>query len=560
MQVWLLLLLAPVVLPAIGVVVTVTVPLLIGTMLFISPILLFLGTAVYFTSGMRSQVKARTSSVDPSFSRIIRSFQQIFSLRALRSGSIWARKFLRLSILKESKELVHENWPIPELAGEVPEQKGFKIETITFPGSSGKGNDGEEEEEVPFVFFHGGALSLCDSADLLMCQRLLPLISHFCGGAKVKMYSVLYTLEDEKDEGTWTTVQRQIAEAYDMIAKAVKKERPEAEIVAIMGDSAGGHLSLCLGLQLIHRDSPHIPGLALISPWLNCFSGERYPDILSRERFKDDFLHNRFLQSSIVNYWAGANHLDEASFELRTQSELSLPAHVVNPWLSDKAMIQKLPSILCLAGSDEVLYDEISEFWDTNVDPLPALKTPGGAKQKQSKVKFVDSDESAGEVQTQQKGLTVDVAKSSQVKEKTRANNATGLRELHITEGEVHAFALFWRHPLRRVLGPLGLNALFELFYPPAKIEPVTPSFTPSTPGGTVTSTPATPSDAGYTSSTWREVATPRPLQQDNSPVSPITGLLPSISESTIDSHTADAAIERLARYVATEYAALRIS
>lgn len=560
MQAWQVLAALPLLLPVLGVVVTLGVPLLITTMALLGPAiaLLMLGSA---SAWLRVQVKDRTSSVDPGFSRIVRGFQQVFSLKSLRSGSLHAREFLKLSILKESKELVHNSSPLPELAGvENMEQKGFKIETISLPGSSNEGED--EKDEVSFVFFHGGALSLCDSADLLMCQRLLPLISHFSGGTRVKMYSVLYTLENG-EEGTWTKVHREITEAYDMIERAVKNENPSAKLAAIMGDSAGGHLSLCLGLQLAHRsEKAHIPGLALISPWLNCFEGERYPSILSRDGFKDDILHNRFLQSSIVNYWAGAN-LDQASFELRTQSELSLPASCVNPWLTDKTAIQKIPSILCLAGSKEVLFDEIREFWDKNIDSS-ALKTTPGTHKQATKVQFADSDGMADAYdQSRREGLKVTTAKSPQrVNGATRRGigGATGVRELHITEGEVHAFPLFWRHPLRRVLGPFGLNALFELVYPPPKAELIVSSSTPGTPGGDSAGTPATPSsDVG---NTWRDVATPHPKSprlKDGSPTSTVVGLLPSMSESTIDSRTADAAIERLAHFVAAEHAALNL-
>ena len=109
-------------------------------------------------------------------------------------------------------------------------------------------------------------MSLCDSGDLLVCQRLLPMISHFAGGARVTMYSVLYSLhhedeEEEKEEGTGTylKVHKEIEEGYAEVCRLVKSRAgPDGRIAAIMGDSAGGHLSMCLALQLLHRNADHV--------------------------------------------------------------------------------------------------------------------------------------------------------------------------------------------------------------------------------------------------------------------------------------------------------------
>lgn len=278
--------------------------------------------------------------------------------------------------------------------------------------------------------------------------------------------------------------------------------------------------------------------------------------------FKDDILHDTFIQSSIFNYWAGADSLDQSAFELRTQTDLSLPAHAVNPWLSSKELIQKLPSILCLAGSNEVLIEEIRGFWDEFITDSSALRAPSGATAK-PKVKFaVDSETEAadGGVEGARKcPINIKVsAQSPQSAEVTKLGVSGAVRELVVTDAEIHAFPLFWRHPLRRILAPIGLTVLFELLYPPTRSVTAASAkgaATPSTPATPVT--PATPSSEADL--TWRDVATPGRglLGGADGAMGQVLGLLPSLSEGTIDSPSADAAITRLAQFVAAEHQAL---
>ena len=87
-------------------------------------------------------------------------------------------------------------------------------------------------------------------------------------------------------------------------------------------------------------------------------------------------------------------------------------------------------------------------------------------------------------------------------------------------QDEIHAFPLFWQHPVRRILGPFNLHWLFELLYPVPKVS----------------------DDA-----IWQDIVSPRKTDLSkstrHSPCSPV-----------VDSLKADSAIGEIAHFISQEY------
>jgi acetyl esterase/lipase len=600
-----------------------------------APLLIVLSTCVWIW-GVPSFGSPRisASSIDPFTSRIVRLFTAL-PLGSLRIGSVYARRFLKSSISQESPELVFEtpdNGNGDNNGGSEGKRKP-RVETITYPApasSSSPRSSSSSSEDVSLLFFHGGAMSLCDSGDLLVCQRLLPMISHFAGGARVTMYSVLYSLHQEEEEeegtGTYLKVHREIEEGYAEVCRLVKSRAgPDGRIAAIMGDSAGGHLSMCLALQLLHRNADHVPALGLISPWLNCFNHGRYAPLLALDAYKDDILNYSWLKRSVANYWGGrcdhssdnggssgsggdgGTSTDEESvlfasaFARSTREVLNLPPHAVNPWLVKSHDFQRLGSVLCVAGSNEVLVEEIQEFWADIVTSAPAPASAanitgcssGGSalslsseqhnnKRKKNNNKKQQHEEEEKEPHHQHQH------QHQQEQQKDRSNPT---RELLVVRGEVHAFPLFWRHPLRRFMSPFGLTFLFDKLFPAGSLAPTDTAaaaaaaaaaddddddtvLSGTTPASGDDDTASSPRTLGSGAGVWRDVATPSPRANGNStprgvmipPTTPSSGnskdrvaLLASVPASSIDSQKADDVLTRMAHFVAAEHSALAI-
>ena len=164
-------------------------------------------------------------------------------------------------------------------------------------------NDNHNNDAV--IFIHGGGFSICDSSDLMIAEKLLPLL----GDNPPSFYSILYdTKIGAPDEPTYLAIQSEVYETFQKIIMSGKN------ILCVIGDSAGGALALNLMLRLQKNDEINrykkideeikcnrdlekidctnpknnlnhpitndkkgeitgkIGGLCLISPWVNFFS------------------------------------------------------------------------------------------------------------------------------------------------------------------------------------------------------------------------------------------------------------------------------------------------
>jgi acetyl esterase/lipase len=136
------------------------------------------------------------------------------------------------------------------------------------------------------VYINGGGFSLCDSADVLLSERLLPYLAQNSSFLPPVIYCIHYpTLQNTDNITNYEIVKQQIYDSYVSIVQNSNKD-----IKCIIGDSAGGNLVLNLLAQL--ETCP--PKTVLISPWLNLFSNaESYI-----RNQNDDLLCPRWLDRS----------------------------------------------------------------------------------------------------------------------------------------------------------------------------------------------------------------------------------------------------------------------
>jgi acetyl esterase/lipase len=499
-------------------------------------------------------VLGRTASVDKVTSGLTRLVSSLVPLSVLREGSVRARKFLKLSIELESKYLSFDEAPLGE---------SYNIESISYCDPTSESG----ADELSFVYFHGGAFSVCDSGDLLVCERLLPQIQKFSGAKKVTMYSVLYTLANPDQRATYPVVHDEVLRSYDAIALHLKSTGKRG-VVAFVGDSAGANLCYCLAMQLLHRsdtearEKAHVPALVLISPWFNC-ANDAYRRLLKEDAYRHDILSWEFIRRSRINYF-GPSGCPPTSTSVEVGTELettTLPTSCIDPWLTrtDSHLTKALPSIYCVAGTQEVFVEEITEFWYH----LQSETSPGSANINNIAGGNKGGTDEGRESEENHKKYSKTKRNHGKVTFAGQAEGGRVRRRLNLVQGEIHAFPLFWQHPVRRVLGPFHLHWLFELLYPVPSEVIAKGAVTDSTSPAILPPAPRTPGEVER-ASIWKDVSTPKKPTFSASKVpsllSPGTPDQESFQTSSwprVDSLKADAAIEEIARFISHEYEAM---
>lgn len=222
------------------------------------------------------------------------------------------------------------------------------------------------------VYIHGGAFSLCDSADILLFKQLLPLIRNKLSDTKCVpiVYSILYdtTQSDGCYETLFATVQRQIIESYDKIFTTFHPSK-EKKVIAIVGDSAGGNLAVNLVFQLqsrmkklptlYQRDNCSGVRLCLLSPWLHLFSHSASYS----SNATSDIIGEQWLAKCRRSYLG--DYFDDlygaASLPIDDSADRPLPL-AVSPLLAPAHLLRTFPPCLLLAGDREIFYDDILSF------------------------------------------------------------------------------------------------------------------------------------------------------------------------------------------------------
>jgi hypothetical protein len=159
------------------------------------------------------------------------------------------------------------------------------------------------ESNDAIIFIHGGAFTLCDSADLLIGEGLLPLFED----KTLSMYSILYdTAPSAKptngslSQPAYQRIHLEVFEAYEKVRATGKN------VICIMGDSAGGALVINLMLQIqeqqkqqeLKQKRHNISTLCLLSPWIHFTSSK--PSHSNNKKY--DLIDETWLSKSKYQY------------------------------------------------------------------------------------------------------------------------------------------------------------------------------------------------------------------------------------------------------------------
>ena len=155
------------------------------------------------------------------------------------------------------------------------------------------------------VYIHGGGFIVRDCADLIIAERLLPLIKeHPDMPNNVVIVSLLYPLA-KAGVNNAEAILTSLLDGIDVL------RRGGARIDGIIGDSAGGYLAIQVAERLT---SKVIPKLCLMSPWVNLDSKA---DSYIRNKHCD-FLDLRFIKKARERYLnRNPNHNKDADTNMK---------------------------------------------------------------------------------------------------------------------------------------------------------------------------------------------------------------------------------------------------
>lgn len=177
----------------------------------------------------------------------------------------------------------------------------------------------------------------------------------FCAGNTYNVRGFLYNLANISDYIIFSTNYRKSPEykypiplkdcikAYSYFLKQIKNLDSNTKII-IMGDSAGGNLSINLIAHLIKSNLSIPSGCILISPWVNLTDWDK------SESWKSNANYD-FVKSELAKFFA-FEYIDKSINKLEDVSPFYLPDDILN----------KFPPMLINCGEYECLRDQIHEF------------------------------------------------------------------------------------------------------------------------------------------------------------------------------------------------------
>lgn len=186
------------------------------------------------------------------------------------------------------------------------------------------------DENNIIIYLHGGSYVLGS------IQSHKPMVSHFASALSTRVLFIEYALAPEKP------FPNGINDVLKVYRKLVNKY-PNA-IISIMGDSAGGGLSVSL-IKMADKETLQMPSnVVLISPWLNL----KCDTESHKSRKEIDPILTKDMLLEYANYYAGSDW-DEAD-----PSQLSF---------------NSFPPLFILVGSNEILFDDSKYFYE-KIKPL----------------------------------------------------------------------------------------------------------------------------------------------------------------------------------------------
>jgi acetyl esterase/lipase len=198
--------------------------------------------------------------------------------------------------------------------------------------------------DLVLYYIHGGGYSAGSPfTSLATFLRIAEILS--AKGSDVAIFALEYTLVPE---AAYPTQRDQAVAGYHYL---VDKQKVKPSRLAVIGDSAGAHLSLCMLIRLRDLDLPRPDGgVFLIAPWIDllCSTGASF----THNEHKD-FLNKESLTGYGRKLIGCAQSDVAASFV-----DFGRPRPARSP-----SWAQILPAKLWVsAGSNEVFFDDIMRF------------------------------------------------------------------------------------------------------------------------------------------------------------------------------------------------------
>ena len=190
-------------------------------------------------------------------------------------------------------------------------------------------SDNFDENKI-IIYLHGGSFALGS------IQSHKSMVSHFASALSTKVLFIEYALAPEKP---FPNGVHDVLKVY----RALFRKYPNAKI-SIIGDSAGGGLSVSF-INMAIKEKLQMPsGVILISPWiyLKCNTESH------KNRKKIDPILTKDMLVEYANYYV-ANNWNEAD-----PSELNF---------------NSFPPLFILVGSNEILFDDAKSFYE-KIKPL----------------------------------------------------------------------------------------------------------------------------------------------------------------------------------------------
>lgn len=185
------------------------------------------------------------------------------------------------------------------------------------------------------IYLHGGSFALGS----LQSHRAM--VSHISGTLKCQILFVEYARSPEKP------FPHGVNDVVNVYKKIIKRN-PHASIIFI-GDSAGGGLAVSAVFCLKAGNLKLPDRVVLISPWINL----RCNTVSFEKRKTADPILTKSLLQEYAAYYAPGN-IDEAD--------------------PSQLQFESFPPAFLLVGSNEVLFDDTKNFYDTIKSIQPTVK------------------------------------------------------------------------------------------------------------------------------------------------------------------------------------------
>ncbi|RIA81601.1 Alpha/Beta hydrolase protein, partial [Glomus cerebriforme] len=255
--------------------------------------------------------------------------------------------------------------------------EGIAAEWVQVP------NDGWEEKETrkTILYLHGGAYYLCSK------NSYRKITSSFAKKANARVFAIDYRLAPQNP---FPAGLQDALAAYLYLLNPPKDagfEPLNPKNIVISGDSAGGGLSLALGLAIRDAGLPSCAGIVGLSPWVDLTSSTPsilnnkctdylpslnavviYPDshVYTSYKKKADALTARIKKQNLgPKIWHDSFDKPERIQMYAPNEGLAIP--YVSPMLAES--LGDLPPLFLVAGGEERLRDEIIYLAHRSAEP-----------------------------------------------------------------------------------------------------------------------------------------------------------------------------------------------